>query len=180
MKTTAMLRPKRKSARWLAAGIIGCALVGAGLAALTGPRSLWAGAQFGPPSKTTPWGQLYQAKQVDTEAAWQAVIDNFPNESTYYHNLARQGLVYHYFHNQEYEKAIRPLKELAAQDDFKTFGIAGLVVAHTNLNEDEEATDANQRLSTEMRATLAQQSKEMASQLNDALDELAARALERK
>jgi hypothetical protein len=66
---------------------------------------------------------------------------------------------------------------LAAQPDFQTFGIAGLVVAYTNLNEDDRAYDANQRLSTEMRDSLAQQSPAMANLLNEALDTLADRAL---
>jgi eukaryotic-like serine/threonine-protein kinase len=174
MQTTAMLRPRPTPIRWLVAGVIGCAILGGIVSYFTGPRSLWAGAQLGPPRQDTEWAQLYQAKQVDTEAAWRAVIINFPNASPYYHNLAKQGLVYHYFRTQEYEKAIRPLEELAAQPDFKSFGIAGLVVAYTNLNDDERAYVENQRLSTEMRAKL---SPTMATLLNEALDELADRAL---
>ena len=175
MKTTALAQPKRVSPRWIAAGIAGCALLGASLAALTGPPSLWAGAQLGPPKEANVWAQLYQAKQVDTEAAWRAVINNFPTAGTYYDNLAKQGLVYHYFRAQEYEKAIKPLQELAAQADFKTFGIAGLVVAYTNLNEDEQAYIENQRLNTDMRTALSQQAPAMSSLLSDALDELADR-----
>ncbi len=175
MRTTAMVRPKRASVRWLAAGMIACALVGAGLAALIGPRSLLAGAQLGPPKQADVWAQLYQAKQVDTEAAWRAVIAYFPTAGTYCDNLAKQGLVYHYFHMQEYDKAIKPLQELAAQTDFKIFGIAGLVVAYTNLNEDEQAYFENQRLNADMRTTLSQQAPAMAALLSDAVDELADR-----
>ena len=51
--------------------------------------------------------ELYQAKNVDTEAAWQAVMTYFPNASPYYHNLAKQGLVYH-FGKEEYDKALKP------------------------------------------------------------------------
>jgi serine/threonine-protein kinase len=174
MRTTAMARPKRTPTSWLVAAVIGCVILGGILSMLTRPRSLWAGAQLGPPRQETAWAQLYQAKQVDTEAAWRAVITNFPDESPYYHNLAKQGLVYHYLRTQEFEKAIRPLEELAAQPDFKSFGIAGLVVAYTNLNDDERAYVENQRLSTDMRAKLA---PTMATLLNEALDELADRAL---
>jgi eukaryotic-like serine/threonine-protein kinase len=177
MKTTSLVRPKQPSKRWIAAGILGCALLGALAAAIAGPHSLWAGAQVGPPALNTPWAQLYQAKQVDTEAAWRAVMTYFPQASPYYHNLAKQGLVYFYLRDRQPEKAIRPLEELAAQPDFQTFGIAGLVVAYTNLNEDDRAYDANQRLSTEMRDSLAQQSPAMANLLNEALDTLADRAL---
>jgi eukaryotic-like serine/threonine-protein kinase len=177
MKTTALVQPKRKSNRWLAAVVLGCALAGGTIAALTGPHSLWAGAQPGPPVQDSPWGQLYHAKQVDTEAAWRAVMTYFPQASAYYHNLAKQGLVYHYLNAQEYAKAIRPLQELAAQPDFQTFGIAGLVIAYAHLNEDEQAYDENQRLSANMRTALSQQSPEMAELLDGALDTLADRAL---
>jgi hypothetical protein len=122
------------------------------------------------------WAQLYQAKDVDTEAAWRAVGDYFPDESPYCLNLAQQGLVYHLLRAQKYEQAIEPLEELAATREFKSFGIAGLVVVYTNLNDDERALDENGLLSTEMRTALAQQSPTMAGLLSDALDELADRA----
>ena len=135
-----------------------------------------AGAQSGPPRLDSVWAQLYHAKQVDTEAAWQAVISYFPEASTYCRYLAKQGLAYYYLHSHEYEKAIEPLEELAAQPDFQAFGIAGLVVVYTNLGEDEKANDANQRLSTEMRTSLSKQSPQMYELLNKSLDELADRA----
>lgn len=177
MKSTTNLRPKRKRYRWAAAGLLACVLVGGALAAATGPRSPWAGAQAGPPKQDTVWGQLYFAKQVDTPAAWLAVIENFPTASSYYHNLAKRGLAYHFLNKQEYELALRPLEELAGSTDSREFGIAGLVVAYTNLNEDDRAFEANGRLSTAMRTTLAQQAPNMSALLNDSLDELADRAL---
>jgi serine/threonine-protein kinase len=178
MKTTALAQLKRPSLPWLAAGIIACALAGVGFAALTGPRPLWAGAPPGPPKEKNVWAQLYQAKQVDTEAAWRAVGDHFSDANPYCLNLARQGLVFHYFRAQKYEKAIDPLKELAAQRDFKPFGIAGLVVAYTHLNDDEQALGEYELLSTQLRMELTQQSPTMAGLLSDALDELADRALQ--
>lgn len=176
MKTTALVRPKAPSYRWWAAGIVGCALFGAIIAALTGPRSLWAGAKIGPPARKTVWAQLYQAKDVDTEAAWQAVLTNFPEASAYAHNLAKQGLAYHYINRQEYNKAIQPLEELSRQPNFQAFGIAGLVVAYTGLGDDEQAFEENQRLTTDMRAALEKDSPTMAGMLRDAFDELADRA----
>jgi eukaryotic-like serine/threonine-protein kinase len=177
MKTTAIDRQKRTSKRRLAAGILGCALLGAAIAFLTGPRYLWSGADLGPNKRDSVRAQLYQAKDVDTEAAWQAVIDYFPDASPYYHNLAKQGLVFHYFQAQQYDKALKPLHELAAQADFQAFGIAGLVVAYANLNDDEQASIENQRLSADMRVALEKQSPSMAALLNGALDDLAERAL---
>jgi hypothetical protein len=177
MKTTAIDRQKRGSKRRLLAGVVGCAFVGGALALLTGPRDLWHGAELGPPQRETVRAQLYQAKYLGTEAAWQSVIDYFPGASPYYHNLAKQGLVYFYFDAQEYDKAIQPLEELAAQPEFRNFGIAGLVVAYAKLNDDDQASIENQRLSADMRVALEKQSPSMAALLNAALDDLAERAL---
>jgi hypothetical protein len=182
MKTAAMVRPSRLPARWVAAAILGCMLLGATLAFLLRPGSLLAGAHAGPAARDNVWRQLYHAKVVDTPDAWTAVIKNFPEagEYQYHHNLARQGLVYHYLtRSQDPYDALAPLEELvaSAQAEFQAFGIAGLVVAYTQLGDDEQATRANERLSAEMRATLEQQAPQMWQLLNDSLDELANRAL---
>ncbi len=181
MKTTAMARPKRMPWRRIAAAIVGCALLGAAGAAMLRPPSLLSGAQSGPKPSDDVWGQLYQAKLVDTEEGWLAVAKNFPDaENDYGHNLARQGLVYHYLtRTQDYGKAIKPCEELtnAAQPAFQAFGRAGLVVSYVHLGDDEEAYYANQHLTSEMRSTLNRQSPRMAQLLNRALDELVDRAL---
>jgi serine/threonine-protein kinase len=176
MKTTSVAQAKRFPMRWVAAVAVGCALAGVGIAALTRPASLLAGAQSGPPPLANAWAQLYHAKQVDTEAAWRSVITYFPNAGPYSHNLARQGLAYYFIRTGAYEKAVEPLDHLAAQPDFQAFGIAGLVVVYTHQGEDEKAYDENARLSADMRAALAQQAPQMAELLNRALDELADRA----
>lgn len=171
---------KRQRRRIAAAMVLGGLLVGAVLAVVIRPASLLAGAASGVPRKETAWAQLYHAKVVDTEAAWQAVIENFPNGGQYYHNLARQGLVYCYLlRSHEYGKAIPLAEQLAASDTgvYQAFGIAGLVVAYARLGDDEQAYYANQRLDAEMRALLNEQAPLMARLLNEALDELAERAL---
>jgi len=177
MKTTAIERAKRFPLGWTAAAILGCLLFGAALAALTRPASLLASAPSGPPKRDTVWEQLYHAKQVDTEAAWRAVLAYFPEASVYQQNLAKQGLVYYYIRTRQYDKAVKPLEELAAQPDFQAFGIAGLVVVYASRGEDDKAHDENQRLTTEMRSSLGQQAPQMADWLHRALDELAGRAL---
>lgn len=169
MRTTSIERSKRTSTRRLLAVVVGCALLGGALAFVSRPRSPWDGAQLGPNRRDSVKAQLYQAKDVDSEAAWQAVIDYFPDASPYYHNLAKQGLVLHYFRAKEFEKALKPLQELAAQPDFQAFGIAGLVVAYTNLDDSEQAYYENGLLSTDMRAALIKQSPSMAALLNEAL-----------
>src|SRR5262249_49405058 len=176
MKKSAATRARRMSFGKVAAALLACALVGVGIAALMRPPSLLAGAQNGPPHLEDVWRQLYHAKLVDTEEGWRAVIRYFPDASPYCHNLAKQGLAYHYLHSHEYEKAIEPLRELTAQSpDFQAFGIAGLVVAYANLGEDKKAFDENQRLSVEMRTSLAQQSPQMAELLLKTFNELASK-----
>jgi hypothetical protein len=177
MKHSAIARVKRISFGWVAAALLACALVGVGIAALTQPASLLVGAQNGPPQLKDVWRQLYHAKLVDTEAGWLAVGEYFPEASTYCRYLAKQGLAFYYLHWHEYEKAIRPLEELAAQSDFQAFGIAGLVVVYANLGEDEKAYASNGRLSIEMRKSLGKQSPQMFELLNKTLDELADRAI---
>ncbi|HEY2894230.1 MAG TPA: serine/threonine-protein kinase [Pirellulales bacterium] len=180
MRNSAITRAKRVSYGWVAAVLLVCVLAGVAIAALTRPASLLAGAQNGPPKLNDVWRQLYHAKLVDTEAGWLAVGEYFPEASTYCRYLAKQGLAYYYLHSHsshEYEKAIKPLEELAAQSDFQAFGIAGLVVVYANLGEDEKAYDANGRLSIEMRKSLSKQSPQMFELLSKTLDELADRAI---
>jgi tRNA A-37 threonylcarbamoyl transferase component Bud32 len=167
---------RSRGRHWLLVGLAACLLIGAGLAAVTRPRSLLAGAQSGPGKRGDVWAQLYHAKNVDTEAAWQAVATNFPNVDLYFHNLAKQGLArYFLFRTQEYDRAIVPLKELAdlgdAQPTFQVFGIAGLVVAHAKLGHTTEARDENSRLTSSMLEDLNQRDPQMADLLQQTLDE---------
>jgi eukaryotic-like serine/threonine-protein kinase len=181
MKTTAMPRPKRPPVGRIVAAILLCGSIGAGAAALFRSESLLARAEQGPERSNDVWGQLYQAKLIDTEDGWRAVTENFPGaDNNYYHNLAREGLLYYYLtKTQDYEKAIREAKVLtsAAESDFRTIGLAGLVVAYVHLGDDEQAMYANQRLDPEQRASLNEQSPRMAQLLNQAYDDLVDQAL---
>jgi tRNA A-37 threonylcarbamoyl transferase component Bud32 len=175
MKTSALLVPRRTSAPRVAVVVLGCLLLGAALAAISRPKSLLADAETGPAPRDNVWGQLYQAKMVDTESAWRKAKD-FPGGTAYHQNLARQGLVYHYFSRARYDEAIEPLEELAALGDtepiFQAFGIAGLVVANAHLGLDEQAYHENQRLGPDKRALLEEQAPRMAELLEEAIDEL--------
>jgi serine/threonine-protein kinase len=175
MKTLATTRPRRWPQSRIAALLVGCAVLGVAVAAMTRPRLLLAGASPGPPKSEDVWGQIYHAKMVDTEEAWLAVSGYFPDAGAYYHDLAKQGLVYFYLTRSHSDrKAIPPLRELtgSAQPSLQAIGLAGLVVAYEHLNEDEKAHDANQRLSAEMRTILADQAPRMAALLEETLDRL--------
>src|SRR5689334_4276797 len=62
MKNSAITRARRISIGWAAAALLGCALAGVGIAALTRPASLLAGAQTSVPQFNDVWRQLYHAK----------------------------------------------------------------------------------------------------------------------
>jgi serine/threonine-protein kinase len=181
MKTSAASGARSNSGRRIAAALVACALLGIVVAAVARPKSLLEGAQAGPATRKTIWEQIYQAKSVDTAAAWEAALNHRdPAAGEYHKNLARQGLALHYLlrpQHRDYEKVIEPLEHLAAsaQPRFKAFGIAGLVVAYANLYDDDQALIENQRLSAEDRNLLQEQEPRMNELFLSALDELAKR-----
>ena len=182
MKTAALAtvlatakRPRTRS--WIAAAVAGCIVLGAVAGLLTRPPSLLAGATSGPPPLDSVWAQLYQAKTVDTEAAWDAVQLHFPQADPYFHNLARQGLAnYFLFRSQEYDQAIGPLRDLAALGDsnrsLEAFGIAGLVVAEAKLGNIAQARNENSRLDSPMRTMLEDRSPRLYDALEQTLADL--------
>ncbi len=82
MKTMAAARPSRRGRVWVAAGLVGAFLLG-GFAAWSAavPPSLLAEAKSAEPpihKQSSVLRQWYLASQFNTEAAWQSVIDYFP------------------------------------------------------------------------------------------------------
>lgn len=174
MKTSALVRPAPWNLRRLAAVVVTCAVIGGALAAWLRPTSLLTGARSGPAKRETVWQQLYLAKDVDTPAAWQAVIEHFPDEDDYFHHLARQGLALSYLlRTREPELALEPLGELARleEEEFRTFGLAGLVVAYGEMGQIGAAQEERGKITAQMRARL----EEQAPQLSDALREMEGR-----
>ena len=152
MKTTTVAAKRRPSKRgWIAAGVAGCILLGVAAALVTRPPSLLAGAAEGPGSRGSLWAQLYHAKKVDTESAWQAVQTYFPNGDGHLLDLAQQGLAnYYLFRTQKYDEALEPLNKLAGLGDsdpeLRAYGIAGLVVAEAQLGNLEQARNESGHL----------------------------------
>ena len=114
--------------------------------------------------------QLYYAKQVDTEAAWEAVLEYFPDEEDeFYHNLAKQGLVRYYFRFGTPQRAIDLLEEFAQLPDsrsqLQTFGIAGLAVAYEQSGRRKEAESMREQLTPAMREELQRTEPDLARQL---------------
>jgi serine/threonine-protein kinase len=177
MKTSSLVRPHRFPWRGAIAALIGCVLLGAAAVVFMRPASLLADAAEGPPKRDTVWAQLYHAKRVDTEPAWQAVRAHFPSADPYYHHLAQQGLVrYYLFRSGESDRALEPLQELAdlgsAEPEFQAFGIAGLVVAHAQAGRVEAARNEYSRMTASMRDQLQQRDSQMAELLDDAIQRM--------
>ncbi len=178
MKTGAVATRKPRS-KWekIAVGAVLCVLLGATAGLLTRPPSLLAGAASGPPAMSSVQAQLYQAKMVDTEAAWEAVRLNFPHADHSFHELALQGLASFYlFRSHDYAKAIDPLQTLASlgksNPSLEAFGIAGLVVAEARLGNIEQARNEYSRLDGSMRALLEERSPQLFDALQTTLDDL--------
>jgi serine/threonine-protein kinase len=173
----------RRSQIWrrMAGVLLGCAALGAGIAAVSRPASLVDGARPGPPQQDTAWKQIYHAKMADTEAAWLAALEH-PAATDYQKNLARQGLVLRYLlwsqDYRDYNLALEQLQPLVDSNQrmFRTFGIAGQVAAYTGLNDDESAYEAYQRLTAEDKGMLQEQAPRMFELLEGAFDELTSRA----
>jgi serine/threonine protein kinase len=111
------------------------------------------------PVRDTPSAQLYHAKLVESELAWRAVWENFPDADPFYKKLAQQGLVRHYlFISQEFDKALPVLRELNEQaendESLQSFVLAAECISHEQLDHDREAGEAYSRITTPMKDTL--------------------------
>ncbi|MBN1395730.1 MAG: serine/threonine protein kinase [Pirellulales bacterium] len=72
--------------------------------------------------------QCYRASQIGTEAAWQSVIDNFPDRKSYVLR-AKQQLSLIYLRKEDYKRAMTIFDELASlgedHPELAAFGLAG-------------------------------------------------------
>ncbi len=131
MRTMALTRPSRL-AKWLlaAALVTACAAGGAAGWLTMVPPSLLTDVKSTPapfPKQSSVWRQWYLASQIGTEAAWQSVIDYFPDQQ-YVARRAQEQLALIYVHDGAYDRAMDIFEELAALDDeveLKAFGLAG-------------------------------------------------------
>jgi eukaryotic-like serine/threonine-protein kinase len=130
----------RRSSRWRAAGVavgLVAALAAGGAAAwgLLAPASLLADARAATPAirqQKNVLLQCYRASQINTEAAWQSVIDYFP-EKEYFTLRAQQQLALIYLRKGDWDRAMAVFEKLAnlCLDDpkieaqLKAFGLAG-------------------------------------------------------
>jgi eukaryotic-like serine/threonine-protein kinase len=111
------------------------------------------------PVRESTGAQLYHAKMVESEPAWRAVWENFPDADPFYKQLAQQGLVrHHVFVSLEYDKALpilRELKEQAENDEsLEAFILAAKCICHEQLGHDREANEAYSQITPPMKDAL--------------------------
>ncbi|HUT95763.1 MAG TPA: serine/threonine-protein kinase [Thermoguttaceae bacterium] len=119
--------------RWflLAAGLVIAFLVGGTLASLTvreQPLLAETGVAIQPvPKFENAISQWIYAVHVNTEDAWEAVDDYFPD--TYWAHRAKQQLAWLYLRKDDYNRAKAKFEELAmldgSQQELRAFGLAG-------------------------------------------------------
>jgi serine/threonine-protein kinase len=170
MRKQALLEPTRGRLRASLVILIIALAGGAILGFALQPRFLLRGSQAAViPKRESAEAQLYHAKMVDSEPAWQAVWGNFPEADSFLKQLAQQGLVRHYLfvmqEDEGYERALRFLRELdeqAGQDDsLKAFVLAAEYVCHQRLGHDRDAREIYAQLTTPHRDLLAANERQL-------------------
>jgi serine/threonine-protein kinase len=95
------------------------------------------------PPKDTVEEQVFHAFQAGgTEAAWRAVIDNFP-ENTYYRDVAHRRLALIYLDEAKYDQALEIFEDFinapASEPEKQAFGHAGKVLLFNDQDQFEES-----------------------------------------
>ena len=137
---------------WLAGSVL-AVLLGGGLAYLTTVEPFLL-AQTGDAAPgvgelESAQSQYLYATRVRTEQAWQAVIDNFPDDAKYV-NLARKQLVWHYLLQDDYDRAMGIFQQFDLLDDteqeLRAFGLAGQYCVLTRKGDYARADQVLERL----------------------------------
>jgi serine/threonine-protein kinase len=136
MKAASPRRSWRRRAAFLAVGVVAALAVGVAAAWwLLAPSSLLAEAKAAAPAvpqEKNVYLQCYRASQINTEAAWQSVIDYFPKKE-YVALRAQQQLALIYLRKGEWDRAMSVFEKLAnlnlddakMEVELKAFGLAG-------------------------------------------------------
>jgi eukaryotic-like serine/threonine-protein kinase len=161
MKATSRRRSWRWRAAGVAVGVVAALAVGGAAARWLGPSPLLAEARaaVNAPAITKQanvWRQCYRASQINTEAAWQSVIDYFP-ENEYATLRAEQQLALIYLRKGEWDRAMAIFEKLASpkldaanpkfEAELKAFGLAGQCGVLSIRGEFEESNGILSQLS---------------------------------
>jgi serine/threonine-protein kinase len=132
--------------------------------------------------RESAWAQLFHANTAQSEQAWRAVREYFPDEDPYLHELAQQGLIrYQLLFSQDYAAALAELNKLdeatssePPQSPVRAFVAAGLCIAHQRRGELPAARSAAARLTSEMKDSLRRSEQRLWELLQSALTALGA------
>ncbi|MEM6329156.1 MAG: serine/threonine-protein kinase [Planctomycetota bacterium] len=168
MREASSARLKRM--RWRrAATLVAACLVAGGLLAAALPRPAFTdSAELQTLAKPDVLRQLFHAKMVDTEPAWLAVEERFPDEQPYYHDLAEKNLASLLLRRRQHDRALAICQRLAKLDSdpaFRLFGLAGVVVCQEALGRREAAEQSLGNFPMNELAELEATSPQMAAML---------------
>lgn len=146
MKQAARLSPARSAWARVAAIAVLMVVAGGFIAMATQPSPLLPTHRAPVPVKEDVLSQLFYAKQVDTEAAWKAVKQNFDDLDILHEMMADQGLARWLLREGRYQSArdvcIR-LYDVAGASDVavRNFAAAGLTVALVGMDYWDQARE---------------------------------------
>ncbi len=102
--------------------------------------------------------QFFYAMMVNTDEAWESVLEYFPptadetldaverGQNKYYTNLAKQNLARLYYEDGEYLQALDMYAELAdldaTEEQFRAVGLAGKAIVYARMNQSDKVPDA--------------------------------------
>jgi serine/threonine-protein kinase len=93
--------------------------------------------------------QLFYASTLNTEEAWLAVREHFP-EAQFYCRLADQQLARLYLYQNDYQRAAKLFSEFASLDEteesFRAFGLAGLCVVYSLQGDPQRSAETLNQL----------------------------------
>ncbi len=167
MREQSQLEPRQANRRSTVRLLLTALAVGGLLGFLLQPRFLLRGSSELPiPVRDSAEAQLFHAKMAESEAAWRAVWENFPEADAFYKQLARQGLVRHFlFVSQEYDKALPVLRELGEQapenESVRSFVLAAECVCHEQLGHRREATETYSQLTAALKDNLSRNESQL-------------------
>ncbi|TWU22680.1 serine/threonine-protein kinase [Bythopirellula polymerisocia] len=143
------------------AGLVAIALLAGGaIAFAVRPRFVLEGTSATTiPKRDSPAAQLFHAKMTESEAAWRAVWENFPDADAYYKQLAEQGLVRHFlFDSPQYDQALSLATKLAEEgqtdDPLRAFALAARFVSLEQLGRQREAREIYSQITPSMKDQL--------------------------
>ncbi|WP_146586812.1 serine/threonine-protein kinase [Posidoniimonas polymericola] len=180
MKQAARLSPARSGWGRGAAIVVLMLLAGGLIAMATQPAPLLPKQRAPVAVKDDVLSQLFHAKQVDTEAAWLAVKQNFSDLDILHEMMADQGLARWSLKEGRYESArdvCLRLYDMAGASDVavRNFAAAGLTIAFVGMDYWDQARETVGWFDPDYRAEFESLEPQLSQMYDEALNRLDAR-----